>query len=237
MKLAPWFGLAAIALLLGATTLAGRREPVVSLLPLELEGIDTVVVPDAQVEVVIDATRRPAARIEWQFSSELSLLARRADRTLVVSVSQDADYRRYATVKMVLPPTVRSLVIAGGTVEAKTAPPALHVSVGEQFHWTGDIPALTLVQRPPEFDCDCAAGNSMSVAGRVATLHATAWNGTVRLSTSRAPGRTTLSLGPRATYSLEGLRGPAPVVTVVPYAGKVPPPKPAKREPPPQVAD
>ena len=230
MKLAPLFGLAAIATLFGAIAVSEKPRRVDEERLLDMSGIDTLLVATDEAQVVIDATRQPAVRrTDWLSARPHAVIVRRDGRTLTVDIEADAEGDRPGQLYIVVPPTVRHLVLNGsGNVAAASPMTAFDIDVGSYLYWNGDVANLRVLHRAPEVDCAEDCGDTLHFSGRIEALRVTSWDGNISLEQPEKLGATTLALGPTGAFSLDKVRR-VPEIALVPYDGEVPPPPPTKK--------
>jgi hypothetical protein len=233
MKLAPWFGLAAIAVLFGAIGAAGDPRKLEDERPLDLSGIDTLQVATDSAQVVIDATRRPVVRrVAWREAEPHAIVMHREGRTLALDIEPDKDGNRQGELHIVVPPTLRHLVLNGsGNVVAESPMTAFDIEVGSYLYWHGDVADLRVLHRAPRVDCNADCGDTLHFSGHIDALRVTTWDGNISLDQADALGPTTLALGPKGALSLQKVRR-VPEIMLVPYDGKVPPPPPPPKKKP-----
>ena len=229
MKLAPWFGVAAIATLFAAIATTGKPAQVRDEHRLDLSGIDTLAVAHDSAEVVFDSRRPPAVqRMAWS-RERREVLVRRDGRTLTIGIAPDADGESRGRLEIVVSPTIRKVVLNGsGQLSSEDALPSLEIDVGSYLSWDGDVADLRIFHRAPKIDCRPDCGDTLHVKGRIEALRVTTWDGNVSLDEVDALGATTLALGPKASYTLMRVRQ-VPPIAIVPFDGKVPPPPPPKQ--------
>ena len=229
MKLAPWFGVAAIATLFAAIATTGKPARVRDEQRLDFSGIDTLAVAHDSADVVIDSRRPPAAQRQAWSSEHRDVLVHRDGRTLTIRIAPDEDGESSGRLEIVAPPTIRRVVLGGsGELRSVDALPSLEIDANSYFSWEGDVADLRILHRAPTFDCQQECNDTLHIKGGIDALRVTTWDGNVSLDQADALRMITLALGPKAGYTLTKVRQ-VPVVAIVPYDGKVPPPPPPKQ--------
>lgn len=216
MKRAPWVALAAIALLVGTSAWSERKELPNASVPLDFTGIDTLVVRTISPEVVFD---RGKPRLSHDRGKPMRVT--RAGTTLTIEPHEKEQYRN---VRLLVPVTLRRIVLHGGEVAAHVPVGELDIEGTAELTWKGDARVLRIVDAAPKphADCDEYCRTVKVERGTVGELVVRSRHGRIHVVDATRVARIEFVLGADATYTLGGLRSAPTHVTVVGYADEPP---------------
>lgn len=217
--------LAALGLYLAATVLP-REQPVDHVtVALDMDGIVEVDV-DAASAVDILFTNAAPPRLRYPVGDDHHVTVTRQGGRLRIT----SDVAGYQALKIRLPATVRKLVVTDATIDADIALDTLVIEAGDDLRWSGDVGKLTVIDgftqaeplTPPAGAApaaECAPYCGLSLAfeeGKIGELAVTTRHSAVALANVDTIGRTTLTLGKGAQFSLSGATR-IPDITLLPH--------------------
>jgi len=201
MKIAPWVALAAIGTFLAAVAWAKRPPMPGQSLPLDFSGIDTLVVQTKNPRIALDT----AAPYRVSYGYLESALVERHGTTLTLRGKGSLH-------EIGAPPTLRHLVVDGGTVEAKTGVGEMDIETAKPLSWDGDARILRIDSHAADRDC-YPCGVEIE-DGQIGMLFVRAHENHVSIRSAHVAS-VVLALGEKATYSLRDLHGAPPPVTLI----------------------
>lgn len=217
--------LAALGLYLAAIVLP-REQPVDHVTAaLDMDGIVEVDV-DAASAVDILFTNAAPPRLRYPVGDDHHVTVTRQGGRLRIT----SDVAGYQALEIRLPATVRKLVVTDASIDADVALDTLVIEAGDDLRWTGDVGKLTVVDgftqvepptspagAVPAAECAPHCGLSLSFEeGKIGELAVTTRHSSVVLASVDTIGRTTLTLGKGAHFSLSGATR-IPDITLLPH--------------------
>lgn len=209
--------LAALGLYLAATVLP-REQPVDHVtVALDMDGIVEVDVDAASAADILFTNAEPP-RLRYPVGDDHHVTVTRQGGRLRIT----SDVAGYQALEIRLPATVRKLVVTDATIDADIALDTLVIEAGDDLRWSGDVRKLTVVDGfaqagPPAAECAPYCGLSLSFEdGNIGELAVTTRHSAVALANVDTIGRTTLTLGKGAHFSLSGATR-IPDITLLPH--------------------
>lgn len=199
MKRAPLIaGLSVLLLIFG---IAASR-PTTSdkkVLPLDFTGIDTLEVIDAEDAINIEILAGSSGEASFDDLKQNEVTATRAGARMTIRTK----LLDYSSVKLVVPTTVHTFVVARAAVESKSAPDEVLVRASASIRWEGDIRQLRIEATLPSPKCKKGCGLDVHISdGTIVQVQVTAPGGNVRLENPDKIGVADLYLGPRGKLTL-----------------------------------
>lgn len=192
----------AVGLFLAAIATPFPREQKQVVVPLDLDGVEAVVVEsDGHVHIGLDS-RKPA-QAESRMFGEVSVRAVRRGNTLFVSQTGAAEAP--APVWLTLPPTLARIDLASGTLEVAEYDrlARLEVTTRGSLEFSGDADVLQVVSDGTDKGCLGQYCPGVSIqAGVINELHVVSTGNLVALEQPATLGRVRLVLGPGAQLRL-----------------------------------
>ena len=209
--------LAALGLYLAATVLP-REQPVDHVtVALDMDGIVEVDVDAASAADILFTNAAPP-RLRYPVGDDHHVTVTRQGGRLRIT----SDVAGYQALKIRLPATVRKLVVTDATIDADIALDTLVIEAGDDLRWSGDVGKLTVIDGftqpgPPAAECAPYCGLSLAFEeGNIGELAVTTRHSAVALANVDTIGRTTLTLGKGAHFSLSGATR-IPDITLLPH--------------------
>ncbi len=209
--------LAAMGLYVAALVLPREAPDDLVTLPLDLAGIEeVVVVSPSGVGILFVSAASP--QLEYPVGKDHQVTVTREGRRLRIV----SDSKQYQALSIRLAPTVRRLVAPEAMIVAKVGLEALAIETTGELRWDGDVASLSINDATP---CPGSCVSQLDIrSGRIGHLSVTSRFSQVSLAHVDTISRTTLTLGREARFSIDQASR-IPDITLLPHPADPPAPE------------